>query len=78
MTIEQANAYFASLPEGFARPGQTGSPSSAKAGRVIIWALAARLAKPPAAGALRRAVLRAAVSLPATTQAVSRSLPASG
>ena len=46
MTIEQANAYFASLPEGFAsRRRCSGLPASLPA---------------------------------ATTQAVSRSLPASG
>ena len=34
MTIEQANAYFASLPEGFAPARQLQEALSAKAGRV--------------------------------------------
>ena len=34
MTIEQANAYFASLPEGFAPSRQLQEALSAKAGRV--------------------------------------------
>ena len=59
MTIEQANAYFASLPEGFAPARQLQEALSAKAGR--------------------RRCSELPVSLPAaTTQAVSRSLPASG
>ena len=33
MTIEQANAYFASLPEGFAPARQLQEALSAKAGR---------------------------------------------
>ena len=65
MTIEQANAYFASLPEGFAPARQLQEALSAKAGRV----------PPPS----RRRCSELPVSLPAaTTQAVSRSLPASG
>ena len=59
MTIEQANAYFASLPEGFAPARQLQEALSAKAGRVDYLGVAASL---PAA----------------TTQVVSRSLPASG
>ena len=60
MTIEQANAYFASLPEGFAPARQLQEALSAKAGS-------------------RRRCSGLPASLPAaTTQAVSRSLPASG
>ena len=68
MTIEQANAYFASLPEGFAPARQLQEALSAKAGRVDYL---------PPPSRRRCSVLPA--SLPAaTTQAVSRSLPASG
>ena len=75
MTIEQANAYFASLPEGFAPARQLQEALSAKAGRVDYLGVAGTAGKTTAA-ALTAAV---PVSLPAaTTQAVSRSLPASG
>ena len=78
MTIEQANAYFASLPEGFAPARQLQEALSAKAGRVDYLGVAVRLAKPPLLHSRRRCS-GLPVSLPAaTTQAVSRSLPASG
>lgn len=78
MTIEQANAYFASLPEGFAPARQLQEALSAKAGRVDYLGVAGTAGKTTAA-ALTAAVLRLPASLPAaTTQAVSRSLPASG
>ena len=71
MTIEQANAYFASLPEGFAPARQLQEALSAKAGRVRL----AKRLPPPS----RRRCSGLPASLPAaTTQAVSRSLPASG
>ena len=74
MTIEQANAYFASLPEGFAPARQLQEALSAKAGRVDYLGVAGTAGKTTAA-----ALTAAVVSLPAaTTQAVSRSLPASG
>lgn len=38
MTIEQANAYFASLPEGFAPARQLQEALSAKEAGWIIWA----------------------------------------
>ena len=37
MTIEQANAYFASLPEGFAPARQLQEALSAKAGRCLLY-----------------------------------------
>ena len=78
MTIEQANAYFASLPEGFAPARQLQEALSAKAGRVDYLGVAGtagkRLPRPHGGGAQGLPA-----SLPAaTTQAVSRSLPASG
>ena len=75
MTIEQANAYFASLPEGFAPARQLQEALSAKAGRGDYLGVAAKRPPPPS----RRRCSGLPVSLPAaTTQAVSRSLPASG
>ena len=71
MTIEQANAYFASLPEGFAPARQLQEALSAKAGRVDYLGVAGT------AGKTTAAALTAALPA-ATTQAVSRSLPASG
>ena len=59
MTIEQANAYFASLPEGFAPARQLQEALSAKAGRVDYLGVAGPAGKPTAA-ALTAAVLRAA------------------
>ena len=74
MTIEQANAYFASLPEGFAPARQLQEALSAKAmkrNRVFC--------KFPCVIKIRRRCSGLPVSLPAaTTQAVNRSLPASG
>ena len=71
MTIEQANAYFASLPEGFAPARQLQEALSAKAGRVDYLGVAGTAGKTTAAAL--------PASLPgATMQAVSRSLPASG
>ena len=77
MTIEQANAYFASLPEGFAPARQLQEALSAKAGRVDYLGVAGTAGKTTAAALTRCSGLP--VLLPAvTTQAVSRSLPASG
>ena len=59
MTIEQANAYFASLPEGFAPARQLQEALSAKAGRVDYLGVAGTAGKTTAA-ALTAAVLRAA------------------
>ena len=56
MTIEQANAYFASLPEGFAPARQLQEALSAKAGRVGVAGTAGKTT----AAALTAAVLRAA------------------
>ena len=76
MTIEQANAYFASLPEGFAPARQLQEALSAKAGRVDYLGVAGTAGKTTAS---RRRCSGLPASLPAaTTQAVSRSLPASG
>ena len=38
MTIEQANAYFASLPEVLPRPGSCRKPSLPRQAGWIIWA----------------------------------------
>ena len=59
MTIEQANAYFASLPEGFAPARQLQEALSAKAGRVDYLGVAGTAGKTTAA-ALTAAVLKAA------------------
>ncbi len=59
MTIEQANAYFSSLPEGFAPARQLQEALSAKAGRVDYLGVAGTAGKTTAA-ALTAAVLRAA------------------
>lgn len=59
MTIEQANAYFASLPEGFAPARQLQEALSAKAGWVDYLGVAGTAGKTTAA-ALTAAVLRAA------------------
>ena len=59
MTIEQANAYFASLPEGFAPARQLQEALSAKAGRVDYLGVAGTAGKTTAA-VLTAAVLRAA------------------
>ena len=59
MTIEQANAYFASLPEGFAPARQLQEALSAKAGRVDYVGVAGTAGK-TAAAALTAAVLQAA------------------
>ena len=76
MTIEQANAYFASLPEGFAPARQLQEALSAKAGRVDYLGVAGTAGKTTPS---RRRCSELPASLPAaTTQAVSRSLPASG
>ena len=56
MTIEQANAYFASLPEGFAPARQLQEALSAKAGRVDYLGVAGTAGKTTAA-ALTAAVL---------------------
>ena len=77
MTIEQANAYFASLPEGFAPARQLQEALSAKAGRVDYLGVV-RLAKRPPPPSRRRCSRLPVSLLEATTQAVSRSLPASG
>ena len=45
MTIEQANAYFASLPEGFAPARQLQEALSAKAGRVDYLGVAGTAGK---------------------------------
>ena len=50
MTIEQANAYFASLPEGFAPARQLQEALSAKAGRVDYLGVAGTAGKTTAAG----------------------------
>lgn len=49
MTIEQANAYFASLPEGFAPARQLQEALSAKAGRVDYLGVAGTAGKTTAA-----------------------------
>ena len=59
MTIEQANAYFASLPEGFAPARQLQEALSAQAGRVEYVGVAGTAGK-TAAAALTAAVLKAA------------------
>ena len=53
MTIEQANAYFASLPEGFAPARQLQEALSAKQA-VDYLGVAVRLAKPPLPPSRRR------------------------
>ena len=50
MTIEQANAYFASLPEGFAPARQLQEALSAKAGRVDYLGVAGTAGKTTAGG----------------------------
>ena len=59
MTIEQANAYFAALPEGFAPAQQLQEALSAQAGRVDYVGVAGTAGK-TAAAALTAAVLKAA------------------
>lgn len=78
MTIEQANAYFASLPEGFAPARQLQEALSAKAGRVDYLGVAGTAGKRPPPPSRRRCSGLPASLPAATTQAVSRSLPASG
>ena len=56
MTIEQANAYFASLPEGFAPARQLQEALSAKQAGWIIWR--SRYGWQTTAAALTAAVLR--------------------
>ena len=53
MTIEQANAYFASLPEGFAPARQLQEALSAKAGRVDYLGVAGTAGKTTAAQGCR-------------------------
>ena len=59
MTIEQANAYFTALPEGFAPAEELQGALSAQAGRVNYVGVAGTAGK-TAAAALTAAVLRAA------------------
>ena len=59
MTIEQANAYFSALPEGFAPARQLQEALSAQAGRVEYVGVAGTAGK-TAAAALMAAVLKAA------------------
>ena len=60
MTIEQANAYFASLPEGFAPARQLQEALSAKAGRVDYLGVAGTAGKTTAADRGIKVIIAAA------------------
>ncbi len=79
MTIEQANAYFSALPEGFAPARQLRSrPALPRQAAGAVLGVAGTAGQDdhrrPAAAILQAAGLSRA----STMQAVSRSLPASG
>ena len=72
MTIEQANQYFAALPDGFASTEQLRAALTAPVGTVAFVGVAGTAGKTVVARLLRLSCMRRASTPVCTTRAVSR------
>ena len=77
MTIEQANEYFSSLPEGFAPAEELRAALTADVQKVQFVGVAGTAGKTAAAGLLAAILREAAFHVASTAPAVSRCRPAS-